>query len=147
MSVDRSRAEIERVLERYGANGFGYSWDRREVPLTKWPGYGPKVELREFASIGFKFKERSIRLNVPMPTEREAGSKDRREAQMRQRWRAMLLVIKAKLEAVASGISTLEHEFLANVVTDSGATIGEMLVPRLSEAVSAGRLLPAAGET
>ena len=38
----------------------------------------------------------------------------------RQRWRALLLIIRAKLEAVASGITTLENEFLANIVLPDG---------------------------
>ena len=49
-----------------------------------------------------------------------------------------------QLEAVESGISTLEQEFLANIVTEGGRTIGEVILPRLSEAVEAGRLLPPA---
>ena len=32
--VDRSRAEIERALTRYGATGFGYQWERRVIPVT-----------------------------------------------------------------------------------------------------------------
>jgi hypothetical protein len=80
-----------------------------------------------------------------MPTEREAGSAAKLDAAGRQRWRAVLLVIKAKLEAVDSGISTLDQEFLSNIVTDSGQTIGEVIVPRLSEATRAGRLLPPVG--
>jgi len=145
--VDRSRAEIERVLERYGATGFGYSWERREVAISPVPVYGSKTELREFAMLGFQLRKRSIRLDVPMPTVREVGSEARIDAARRQRWRALLLVIKAKLEAVESGIGPLESEFLANVVTESGRTIGEVVLPRLSEAVQAGRLLPAASET
>jgi hypothetical protein len=102
------------------------------------------MQEREFVAIQFHFKERRIRLDVPMPTQREhGGSQSRVEAATRQRWRAMLLVIKAKLEAVASGISTLEQEFLANIVTESGATIGQIVLPRIDEAVAAGRLLPA----
>lgn len=131
--ADRSRADIERELIRYGANGFGYHWEKREQ--------------RMFATIVFQFKERRIRLDLPMPTEREVGTASKAEQATRQRWRALLLVIKAKLEAVESGISTLEHEFLANIITDNGRTIGEVVVPRLSEAVAAGRLLPAAGHT
>ena len=34
------------------------------------------------------------------------------EQACRQRWRALLLIIRAKLEAVESGITTLESEFL-----------------------------------
>lgn len=145
--ADRSRAEIDRVLSRYGASGFGYSWERREVAINPVPVYGPKTEQRDFAAIVFQFKARRVRLDVPMPTAREAGTTERAERASRQRWRALLLVIKAKLEAVESGISTLEQEFLANIVTDSGRTIGEIVVPRFSEAVAAGRLLPAAGES
>jgi hypothetical protein len=141
--ADRSRAEIERVLIRYGASGFGYSWEKRDVVRNPIPAYGPKTEQRMFAVIVFQFKDRRIRLDLSMPNEREAGTVAKAEQATRQRWRALLLVIKAKLEAVESGISTLEHEFLANIVTDSGRTIGDVVVPRLTEAIESGRLLPA----
>ena len=144
--ADRSRDEVERVLTRYGASGFGYSWERREMPVQPVPTYGPRTELREFATLVFHLRKRRIRLDVPMPTDREAGGTSRRDAAVRQRWRAILLVIKAKLEAVESGIATLEAEFLANVITEDGRTIGEIIVPRLTEAVAAGRLLPAKGD-
>lgn len=100
---------------------------------------------REVVAIHFKFKDRAIQLEVPMPHESETGTKAKADAATRQRWRALVLVIKAKLEAVASGISTLEQEFLANVVMANGQTIGQAILPRLSEAVSSGRLLPPAG--
>jgi hypothetical protein len=145
--IDRSRAEVERVLARYGATGFGYSWERREVPIVPVPVYEPKIELREFATLVFHVRDRRVRLDIPMPSEREAGSTQKAEAAARQRWRAVVLVIKAKLEAVESGISTLDAEFLANIITDDGRTIGEAIIPRLSEAVKAGRLLPAARGT
>jgi hypothetical protein len=145
--VERSRAAVEKALMRYGATGFGYQWDRREVPILPTPVSGPRFELREFASIIFQVKARRVRLDVPMPTAREAGTAVKAEAATRQRWRAVLLVITAKLEAVESGISTLEAEFLANIVTDDGRTIGEAVLPRLTEAVQSGRLLPAAGES
>jgi hypothetical protein len=143
--VDRSRAEVERTLARYGASGFGYSWERREVVINPVPVHGSKTEIGEFATLVFQFKERRVRLDVAMPTVREAGSEAKAQAAARQRWRAVLLVIKAKLEAVDSGISTLDKEFLADIVTESGRTVGEIIVPQLSEAVKAGRLLPPAG--
>jgi hypothetical protein len=160
--MERSRAEVERTLMRYGATGFAYSWERREVvtpPAAHGPYCGarrggscqygcPKTIAREVVIIGFKMKteggERRVQLEVPMPHEREVGSKAKADAATRQRWRALVLVLKAKLEAVASGISTLEAEFLANVLLENGMTIGQALLPRLSEAVSTGRLLPAA---
>lgn len=143
--ADRSRDEIEKTLICYGASGFGYSWERREVAINPIPTRGPRTEQRMFAMIVFHFKDRHVRLELPMPNEREVGTVTKAEQATRQRWRALLLVIKAKLEAVESGISTLEQEFLANIVTQDGRTVGQVLVPRLSEAVESGRLLPAKG--
>ena len=48
----------------------------------------------------------------------------------RQRWRALLLIIRAKLEA---GITTLESEFLVNIVLPDGGTVGHWLAPRVEE--------------
>lgn len=145
VTVDRSRTEIEKTLTRYGATGFGYSWERHEVPVDPPPLHGAKTELREFATLVFHFKARRVRLDIPMPSAREVGGSEARVAKAaRQRWRAVLLVIKAKLEAVESGISTFEAEFLANIVTQSGRTVGEIVLPRMADAVEKGLLLPAA---
>ena len=66
----------------------------------------------------------------------------------RQRWRALLLVIKAKLEAVTAGISTIETEFLANIVLPDNTTAGEWMLPQIDRAYRTDEmppLLPAAG--
>ena len=63
----------------------------------------------------------------------------------RQRWRALLLIIRAKLEAVESGITTLESEFLANILLPDGGTIGEWLAPQIDEAFATGSMPPMLG--
>jgi hypothetical protein len=178
VSMERSRAEVERTLMRYGASGFLYAWERRTEPYphardcrrcngtridpdqprdlagreprrcTAFPWNAAKTIERELVILGFKMRldgrEREVRLEVPMPHELEAGSRAKADAATRQRWRALVLVLKAKLEAVASGISTLESEFLSGIVLPNGMTIGQAMLPRLSEAVASGRLLPPA---
>jgi hypothetical protein len=62
------------------------------------------------------------------------------EQQQRQRWRALTLVIKAKLEAVESGIATIEEEFLPHIVVPGGGTFGEWAVPQLRVIKEEGRL-------
>ncbi len=48
------------------------------------------------------------------------------------RWRALLLSIKAKLEAIREGIATFDEEFLANVVDrESGRNVGHLIIPEL----------------
>ena len=82
----------------------------------------------------FRFTQR----NRVTPQEQKAAY----EQAERQLWRAFLLVIKAKLEAVEAGIITIEDEFLANVVLPDNSTIKDNLLPRLQESISSGSLPP-----
>lgn len=128
VSSEKSRAEIERTLQRYGATGFMYGWQK------------------DSALVAFEMNGKSIKFILPLP-ERESfartgGNHPRRrtenqiaaawEKACRQRWRALTLCIKAKLEAVESEITTFEHEFLAHFVTANGQTVGDRLIPQLS---------------
>lgn len=138
VSSDRSRAEIERTLRRYKADGFAYGWTGTR------------------ASVMFELAGRRVRLDLPLPdpTDREftrtpqgrqksgPAAEKAYEQAVRQRWRALALVIKAKLEAVAAGITTLDEEFLANLVLPDDSTIGERTLPRI-DAAYAGQELPA----
>ncbi len=122
VAVEKSRADIEKCVSQYGADSFASGWDR----------------LGKMARVQFEFKGLMIRIDLPLPEECTPQ-------QERQRWRALLLVIKAKLEAVDSGISTFQEEFLAWVVTPDGNTLGQRLVPQLEKIVQNGkmpRLLP-----
>jgi hypothetical protein len=60
---------------------------------------------------------------------------------IRARWRALFVVVKAKLVAVDSGITTIEREFLADLVLPDGETVGEWLKPQIEE-IYATRTLP-----
>jgi hypothetical protein len=131
VSVDRSRNEIEATLRRYQATSFAYGWDRGS------------------AVIAFEAHGRHVRFVLPLPdrssrsfTHTAARGTPRTAAQAeaaweqscRQRWRALALVIKAKLEAVEANISTFEAEFLAHTVLPSGQTVSDWLEPQLAEA-------------
>lgn len=133
--VERSKAEIERTLTRYGADQFAYAWSGAT------------------AIIAFAIDGRAVRISIPMPDKNdkkfwttEAGRvrKDpdaalkEWEKACRQRWRAVLLVIKAKLEAVESGISSFEDEFLAHLLLPNNKTFGEWAGPQLRESVARG---------
>lgn len=56
------------------------------------------------------------------------------EQACRQRWQALLLAIKAMLEAVAAGIAQFEDEFLAYLVDPTtNGTVGDLLRPQLEQ--------------
>ena len=75
--------------------------------------------------VGFRMAGRTYKIEVPI----DGGMSDQVR---RARWRALLLVIKAKLEAVAQRISTIESEFLAAAVMPDGRTVREVMEPQLA---------------
>jgi len=65
-----------------------------------------------------------------------------RDAEVRRRWRALVLVVKGKLEAVESEIVTFEEEFLAHLVLPNGQTVGSEVRPMVAQAYETG-IMPA----
>ena len=149
VSAEKSRKEIERDLRRYGADQFMSGWDSAGKAI-----------------IGFRHHARMVRILVTMPdpssrefthtpargTKRHPDDATREwEQACRQRWRALALVIKAKLEAVAAGITTFEDEFLAFTMLPDGTTVNQWIAPQLKSAYESGAmpkaLLPGIGET
>ena len=64
-----------------------------------------------------------------------------REQEIKSRWRALALVVKAKLEAVECGISTLENEFLAFIVLPGvDFTIGDWMKENAMPAIRSGNV-------
>ncbi len=134
--VEKTRADIERLLTKHGAAQLGIVTDAE----------------RGLAMVLFTLANRQIRMRVPLPrldvvrASARHGSHDhhivRWEQLSRERWRAVLLLVRAKLELVELGISTIEREFLADIALPDGQTVGEVLRPRLEEAYMTGRMPP-----
>lgn len=135
VSSEKSRSEIERILQRYGADQFMYGWQEQS------------------AVVAFRANERRVRFLLPLPDRKErrfthssrglrsadAAAKEYEQA-VKQRWRALALVIKAKLEAVESGISEFEDEFLANIMLPDGQTVGEWMRPQVEQSYVTGEM-------
>ncbi len=91
---------------------------------------------------GFTLEGRQFRIkaSTERPSRRCAVEQLERES-----WRAMLLIVKAKLEVVAMGNSTIEEEFMANLMLPSGETLAEHALPLVQQAYASGhmpKLLP-----
>lgn len=61
---------------------------------------------------------------------------------VRQKWRALALVIKAKLEAVESGITVFDDEFMAHIALPDGQTVGQFMRPQIVKAYETGSMPP-----
>ena len=127
VTVQSSRGEITGILAKHGCERFA-------------TGTEPGGDTLQFMLGG-----KSFRFFIERPTAQSLyerwkadGDKTARQlqylpndaqvdAEWRRRWRAHVLLIKAKLEFIEGGDTTLEQEFLPYVVMKDGRTVGELI--------------------
>ena len=134
VSPEKSQAEIQNTLRKYGADRFG------------------TMEEKNKAHVMFSYSGLSIQISITLPERSEFEltdtgrdrSKPSIEASynqaIRQRWRALLLAIKAKLEAIECGISTIEEEFMAFIIMPDGMPLSSHILPKLQTMVKTGKM-------
>lgn len=137
VSVAKTKADIEDLIQKAGADQFVSGFKEN------------------MAVIGFTLANRQIRFILPLPDKQDEEfwyMPERRtkrteqqayaawEQACRSKWRALYLIIKAKLEAVESGISTVEREFFYDIVLPDGQTVGEFMAPQLETAYTKGQM-------
>lgn len=122
----RSKAEIERTLDRYGVDAFYYG------------------KSAAGAAIGFTYKGRAIKLNVPVPDRNEFRANKTGDAswekECRRVWRVLLLWIKANLEVIEAGLVTFEDVFLAQTCLPDGRTVGQEIQEKINAMVTDGQM-------
>jgi hypothetical protein len=139
VSTSASMDEIQRLLVRYGADGFMFGQQGSQ------------------AAVQFQVRNRRVRFVVTLPklddpeirlTPKGRYARSTRDQlreldrATRQRYRALALVIKAKLEAVETGICAFDEEFLPHFVLPNGQTVYESLAPRLDGALDGSTSVP-----
>jgi uncharacterized protein YicC (UPF0701 family) len=135
--LEKSIAEVVAMLKKAGAARIG------------------QVEEPESFTIQFFMTERMIRFRVPLPELDTIPKLDGRGAHMsaesrlkrlkqahRQKGRALMIVVKAKLESIESQVETFEEAFLANVVMADGATLYERLQEPIRIEYASGKVAP-----
>jgi hypothetical protein len=118
VTVQSSRGEITGILSKHG------------VDTMAW-GSSPSGDQLQFELDGCKF-----RFTIPRPTQAEAyrlfpnsrrSVEDLLEAEWRRRWRAHVLLIKAKLEFASGGDTTIEREFMPYMLVGGNRTLADWI--------------------
>lgn len=118
VSVAQSQAEVQDLLEKYGVEKIGI------------------IRNQGKADLWFEHNGRNYHLSVPIP----AGAKNP-EQERRRAWRAMVLLIKAKFEAINSEISTIESEFFAHTVMPDGQPLIEHARAQIEKSLAGRNIL------
>jgi hypothetical protein len=137
--VEKSRGDIEKLLSQHKCQKFMTGVDHEAHRAT----------------VQFQAHNRIIKFEIALPDpgdpkwKKVKGRYMQRNAagivavvaqEERTRWRALLLVIKAKLEAVESGITTWEDEFLAHVLLPNDQTVAQYIGPAVDQIYATGRM-------
>jgi Zn-dependent M32 family carboxypeptidase len=130
--VERSKSQLEALLREAGADAIA-----------------TMVEA-ERAAVAFRLNGRAYRFVLTLPPKSCYMTRSRTNTQaasaweqsQRQRWRALLLVLKAKIESARADITTLEVELLPYALLPGGSTVAAEVLPRLAEAYKGGRDVP-----
>jgi hypothetical protein len=126
--IERSKRQIEVLLQAHGAEAYHVGWDTtRDIIEFGWQGKQIRFVLPRHTLKAFEVSDRGTYRN-PRQQQQAYDQADR------SRWRALYLVVRAKLEAVERGIAVFEEEFMAFIVVPGrNQTVGEILLPRIAE--------------
>ena len=119
VSVGKSQGEVKDLLRRAGAGKMAIYEDKAG------------------SAVMFEIGAGMYRIMVPIPKAKTPAVAEQEE---RRAWRLMLLLIKAKLEAVREGATTIEREFLSDRLLYDGTTVGQWAARELDEATKIGRM-------
>jgi hypothetical protein len=119
--IDRTISEIKTALKKAGADQIAV------------------FESNHQTAVAFTLGTGMYRITVPLrvigrPTQAQIAQNERRS------WRLLNLLIKAKLQGVAEGVTTIEREFLADRILYDGQTLSEHILPELKLAHEEGRM-------
>lgn len=138
VTVEKSKAELDRLLAKAGAGQRMMGSD----------------DDQGFAFVIFSLDKRQVRLRVPLPLPTEKRFTHEPKGKLRpidkqrvayeqgcrERWRQLVLLVKAKLEAIEIGISTVEREFLADLYLADGRTLHQAIAGDIEQMFIDGKM-------
>lgn len=111
--IERSKASIEKALNQYGATAIG------------------QMEFKGKYTLMFELLSRRVRMEINLPKD------DAQEC--RRLFRVLLLKIKARLECINDGDSTLSEEFMPYIMLPDGQTVGQQVTNGINKAYLEGK--------
>lgn len=140
--IEKSKMEIEATVRRYGADGFLFGWTENLATVefrcqnrhVRFVMTLPRRDERRFTHLSDRYGAQKLRSP-------DSARKEWEQA-CRQKWRALALLVKAKLEAVESQIGSFESEFLSNIVLPDGSTVYERVREPIALVDESGKMPP-----
>lgn len=136
VSVESSRGEISGILAKHGVQRMGWmaSPEGDQLMFELAGGqYRLNIERPPLEEVRKRYIADGGRWNLVYD---EQGKVD---AEWRRRWRANVLLLKAKLEFIDSGDTTLDRELMPYRVLSDGRTLEQAIAQDGIKLLAAGR--------
>lgn len=138
VSSDRTITQIKALVEKFGANQFGFATEDARAMLS------------------FRYHNRVVRFTLELPSieeeefaltatglERSPSSCHKLwETACRSKWRGLFILIKALLNAIEEGLIDFDRAFMHDIVTPDGRTVGEHMIPEVQKMLDSGKATP-----
>ncbi len=139
VSVERSVGELKKIVQNYGGEDFAY------------------IEKKDMAMVAFQINERTLKFEIHLPdkndrkyTHTESRGNERHpeealklwEKDCRQKWRVLVLLVKATFETIENDLMTFDQAFMASIALKNGQTLASYFLPNLDKAIATGELPP-----
>jgi len=136
VSVESSRGEITGILAKHGVQRMGwYTEPERDVLQFEIEGRGYRLHIDRPTAAELR-EQRGREYTYPHNVDWDKKAAD----EWRRRWRANVLLLKAKLEFADGETSTVERELMPYMLLKDGRTleaaIGAGSVPLLAKVAS-----------
>jgi len=138
VSPERSQQEIAGLVRKYGATQFMSGWQQGRALVGFIAPNGRQVRF----ILPLPTDIRNYRLDARSRIRTDKQAQDHLDQEIRRRWRSLALVIKAKLDAVETGIVTFDEEFATHIVMPDGRTVAEHILPAIEAAYETGEIGP-----
>ena len=111
VSVEKTQWAIIELLKKHGAKGFMMDFESNRI--------------------GFQVGNRNVIIKMDSPDKDNYNTDNQYEQAIKTKWRAFLLIIKAKFVGIDSGVTTFDNEFMPHFILQNGKTLGEVILPQL----------------
>ncbi len=135
--VEKTKTELDVLLGKHGATQRGsFTDDTKGVAVVLFQLDGRKYQIlvplpQAHDVMPSKTKDEPRGWNGWDAKKRQAWVSKTFDQRSRERWRAVLLLCKAKLELVALGVSSVEREFLADLVLPTGERVHDAVAKNI----------------
>lgn len=131
-SVETSRAELTAILTKNGVRRMGWYGDADAGDELHFEYHGGQYRMRITRPTDEETRTAYSHLYAP-----QVDWIAKREAEWRRRWRATVLLLKAKMEFIDGGDTTADRELMPYRVLQDGRTLEEAIaadgLPLLTE--------------